>query len=163
MRRITKRLTKALATVTLSTVSLTGALAQSSAEPPIHFMPGIGLLTGMMGNCPMMGGMSAFADGRVAFLKAELAVTEAQESVWQTYAAALKRHLNRMLENGQVITQVLEAKTPVERVRSYILAMESRVATLKDLEPALAALYSALSPEQQKKSNESLTGMGCTM
>ena len=111
----------------------------------------------------MMGGMSAFADGRVAFLKAELAVTEAQESVWQTYAAALKRHLNRMLENGQVITQVLEAKTPVERVRSYILAMESRVATLKDLEPALAALYSALSPEQQKKSNEILTGMGCTM
>jgi len=86
MTKITKRLTQALAAATLSAVSLTGAIAQSSAEPPIHFMRGIGLLTGMIGSCPMMGGMSAYADGRVAFLKAELAITEAQEPVWGTYA-----------------------------------------------------------------------------
>jgi hypothetical protein len=161
--KITKRLTQALAAAILFAVSLSGALAQSSAETSIHFMRGIGLLTGMTGSCPMMGGMSAYADGRVAFLKTELAITEAQEPVWATYANALKKHLNRMLEVQQIVMQVLEAKAPVERMRSYIKAMENRVASLKDLEPALATLYSALSPDQQKKSNEILTGMGCTM
>ncbi len=163
MRRTSKRFMPALAALSLSALSLTGAVAQSPTEPPIHFMPGIGLLTGMMGSCPMMGGMSAFADGRLTFLKTELVITKEQEPAWGAYAAALKKHLDLMLENQGVVTQVQEAKTPVERVRSYILAMESRVATLKDLEPALAALYAALSPEQQKKSNEILTGLGCTM
>src|SRR3990172_3524377 len=141
MQKTTKRLAQALAAATLSAVSLTGAIAQSSAEPPIHFMRGIGLLTGMIGSCPMMGGMSAYADGRVAFLKAELAITEAQEPVWGTYATALKRHLNRMLESEQIVMQVLEAKTPVERMRSYIKAMESRVASLKDFYPSLTPLF----------------------
>ena len=163
MKRRTKRLKQALAAAALSAVSLTGATAQSSTEPSIHFMRGIGLLTGMMGTCPMMGGMSAYADGRVAYLKTELAITETQEPVWATYATALKRHLNRMLESEQTIMQVLEAKTPVERMRSYIKVMENRVSSLKELEPSLAELYSALSPDQQERSDEVLTGMGCTM
>lgn len=163
MKRTTKRLTRPLAAVTLSAVSLTGAFAQSPAEPPIHFMRGIGLLTGMMGSCPMMGGMSAYADGRVAFLKTELAISDVQLSVWEAYAAALKKHLERMQETEKTVSRILEAKTPVERVESYIFAMESRVSSLKELVPTLAALYSALNLDQRKKSDEILTGMGCTM
>ena len=111
----------------------------------------------------MMGGMSAYADGRIAFLKSELGITEAQETVWQAYAAALKKHLDRMLANQQSVMEVLEAKTPVDRMRAYIKAMDGRMNSLKELEGPLAGLYTALSPEQQASSDEILTGLGCTM
>ena len=41
--------------------------------------------------------------------------------------------------------------------------MESRSNALKDVKPALAKLYEALSAEQKKKADEILTGMGCMM
>ncbi len=158
-----KRFSLTLATATVSLLPLAVALAQSPAETSVHVMRGLGSLTGLTGSCPMMGGMSSFADGRLAFLKSELAITAAQGPAWDGYATALKGHLNHMLETQQLMMKLLDAKTPVERTRSYIDAMENRVASLKKLEPALAALYSALTPDQQKKSDDVLTGMGCTM
>ena len=41
--------------------------------------------------------------------------------------------------------------------------MDSRLAKLKEIKPALAKLYAALSAEQKKKADEVLTGMGCMM
>lgn len=163
MGRSVRQLTRAMAVSALVAGSAARAFSQAPSEPSLHFMRGIGALTGMMGSCPMMGGMSAYADGRIAFLKSELGITEAQEAVWQAYAAALKKHLDRMLANQQSVMEVLEAKTPVDRMRSYIKAMDGRVSSLKELEGPLDDLYAALNPEQQARSDEILTGMGCTM
>jgi hypothetical protein len=41
--------------------------------------------------------------------------------------------------------------------------MESRVAVLKEIKPALPDLYAALSDEQKKTADELLTGMSCMM
>jgi hypothetical protein len=57
----------------------------------------------------------------------------------------------------------MEAKSPVERLDAHVVAMESRLAALKELKPALGNLYSALSENQKKKADELLTGMGCMM
>ena len=52
---------------------------------------------GMMGNCPMMGGgAAAHVEGRIAFLKAELAITDQQKNAWEAYAAAIKKNLEDM-------------------------------------------------------------------
>ena len=122
----------------------------------------------MMGDCPMMGMMmgadtSTFAEGRIAFLKAELAITDAQKAVWETYAAALKKNLQGMQAMRQTMMKVMEAKTPVERLDAHIAAMDGRLASLKEVKPALAALHTALSEEQKKKADQILTGMGCMM
>ena len=120
---------------------------------------------GMMG-CPMMGRDSAtasFAEGRIAFLKAELAITDAQKDAWEAYAAALKRNLESMQGMGQAMHAMADAKTPVERLDARIGMMDTRLAALKELKPALQGLYGALSAEQKKKADEVLTGMGCMM
>ena len=61
---------------------------------------GCGGMMGMMsGGCPMMGRngpASSFAEGRIAFIKAELAITDAQNSVFDAYAAALRKNLESM-------------------------------------------------------------------
>ncbi len=117
----------------------------------------------MMESCPMMGGGEAHTEGRIAFLKAELAITGQQTSVWDAYAAALKKNLQSMQGMRETMMKVMQAKSPVERLDAHIAAMDARVAALKELKPALAGLYSSLSEEQKKKADELLTGMGCMM
>jgi hypothetical protein len=125
-------------------------------------------MMGMMGDCPMMGMMmgdetSPFAEGRIAFLKAELAISDAQKAAWEAYAAALKKNLQGMQAMRQTMMNVMDAKTPVERLDAHIAAMDGRLGSLKEVKPALAALYVALSEEQKKKADQILTGMGCMM
>jgi hypothetical protein len=124
-------------------------------------MGGQGMM-GVMESCPMMGG-TAHSEGRIAFLKAELAITDQQKEVWDAYAAALKKNLEGMRGMRLAMMKVMQAKSPVERLDAHVAAMESRLAALRELKPALANLYSALSEEQRKKADEFLTGMGCMM
>jgi hypothetical protein len=124
-------------------------------------MRGRGMM-GMMESCPMMGG-TAHSEGRIAFLKAELAITDQQKGVWEAYAAAIKKNLEGMQGMRATMMKVMQAKSPVERLDAHIAAMEGRLGALKELKPALANLYSALSEEQKKKADELLTGMGCMM
>jgi hypothetical protein len=128
---------------------------------------GMGMMD-MMAGCPMMGATtdgqaSAFVEGRIAFLKAELAITDPQKAAWDAYANALKRNLESTQGMGQMMRAVFEAKTPVERLDAHLAAMETRIKTLQDLKPVLAKLYEALSADQKKKADEILTGMGCMM
>ena len=129
-------------------------------------MDGQGYGPGMMGGCPMMGTttdgkVSTFAEGRIAFLKAELGITDAQKSEWDAYAEKIKANLQNMQGMWQTMKTVFDAKTPADRLDAQIAAMDSRLAALKEIKPALAKLYPALSGEQKKKADEVLTGMGC--
>ena len=134
-------------------------------------MMGRGGMMGMMrGGCPMMGMMSgdgnmpSFAEGRVAFIKAELAITDAQKGVWDAYSAALRKNLESMQGMRKTMMGAMQAASPVLNGSiAYITAMEGRLQMLKDVKPALAALYAALSDDQKKKADGLLTGMGCMM
>lgn len=155
-------------------------MAQQGQKGPGSMMPGAemgqGRMMGMpgrgmvgMGDCPMMGMMTggtdmpAFGEGRIAFLKAELAITTAQQAVWDAYAAVLKKNFTSMQGIHQSMMTALEGKTPVERLDAHLAAMESRQSALKEIKPVLAALFTALSDEQKKKADQILTGMGCMM
>ena len=127
---------------------------------------GPGMMGMMMGGCGGFGpeGQSAsYVDGRVAFLKAELAITDAQKTAWDAYAEALKRNLQSMQRMALTMKTVFEAKTPVERLDAHLAAMDVRLGALKDMKPALAGIYAALSADQKKKADDLLTGMGCMM
>ena len=126
-------------------------------------MQGRGMM-GMMGNCPMMGASNAsYSEGRIAFLKAELSVTDQQKEAWEAYAAAIKNNLAGMQNMRETMMNMMQAKSLVESLDAHIAAMESRVAALNELRPPLANLYAALSDDQKKKADELLTGMGCMM
>lgn len=130
---------------------------------------GMGMMRGgMMGGCPMMGGrmagnMGMHADGRIAFLKAELAITDAQKDAFDAYAAAVRKNLDQMKSRHEAMMKVKGDGTAPERLDRHIGAMESRVASLKEMKEPLGKLYAALSGEQQKKADDLLMGMGCMM
>ena len=119
-------------------------------------------MMGMMRGCAMMGyGGTAHIAGRIAFLKAELGVTDTQKEPWDAYASALKQMLESMQSMHQTMMQVMHSGTPVERLDTRIEAMEGMISKLKEIRPALANLYAALTEDQKKKADELLTGMAC--
>jgi hypothetical protein len=124
---------------------------------------------GMMGGgCPMIafgddGETTTFIDGRLAFLKAELKITDAQKAAWDGYAKALQDNLETMKSMHQLMRTAFDAETPVERLDSRIAAMETRLNALKDMQPALSTLYDALDASQRESADEMLTVMGCMM
>ena len=131
-------------------------------------MMGPGMM-GMGGMCPMMGTMAQgddtppFIEGRLAFLKAELGITEAQQAAWSAYSEALKKNLQSMAGMRQTMMTAMAGKTPVERLEAHLTAMESRQKALQELKPSLTKLYDALDAEQKKMADQILIGMGCMM
>jgi hypothetical protein len=145
-----------------------GTMGPDSEQGPGMMGPGMmgrgmGGMMGMMGGCPMMGGGSMYPEGRVAFLKAELAITDAQASVWEAYAAALKKNMQGMQGMRETMMAARAGKTPVARLDAHVTAMQGRLQALKDLKPMLTSLYDALSDDQKKTADQLLTGMGCMM
>ena len=121
----------------------------------------------MMGrDCPMTGMMmggsnDTFTKGRIAFLKAELVITDGQKAVFDAYASVLKDNLQNMHGMRQSMMGTMSAKTPVERLDAHLAMMEGRVASLNEVKPKLESLYAALNGDQREKANKLLTGMGC--
>lgn len=172
----------AIAVIGVEAVAQQGPDSQSGAGMTMPMGPGkmggmgmgkdmgMGMGMGMMKGCPMMGmmgmmggGMAPHTEGRIAFLQAELGITDAQRSQWNAYADALRKNLDNMQSHHQAMMKSREAKSPVERLDGEIAAMEGRLGALKDLKAPLAALVATLSPEQSAKANDILTGMGCMM
>jgi hypothetical protein len=128
-----------------------------------------GMMGGMMGGgCPMVafgddGETTTFIDGRLAFLKTELKITDAQSGAWDAYAQALKRNLETMKSMRQSMQAAFDAKTPAEGLQARIAAMETRLAALKEMQPAVAKLYEALDATQKDAADDLLTVMGCMM
>jgi hypothetical protein len=103
---------------------------------------GRGGMMGMMaGGCPMMGRQGpSFVEGRIAFIKAELAITEAQKEVWDAYAAALRKNLESMQQMRVTMMGATRPANPVERLELHISTMESRLQSLKEVNQKHGAL-----------------------
>ncbi len=102
-------------------------------------------------------------DGRMAFLKAEIAITEAQESQWQAVEDVLRARIEKRAEHmaerrGQRAERA-ESGAP-DRLAGHIEAMEARLEHLKAMESAVSDLYAVLTPEQQASADELLPGPG---
>ena len=158
--------TAALVAATLL-VTATVAVAQQPKMGMGDMPMGPGMM-GMMHDCPMMG-MALGADtktpsaNRIASLKTELGITDAQKTAWDAYAATLKTSLQGMQAMRQTMMKVMEAKTPVEQLDARVTAMDAHLASMKALKPTLTALYVVLSDQHKPQASQILAGKGCMM
>ena len=155
------------------------ALAQQPpAEPqaPARGQPGTmmgpGMMAGMMGHgdwAPWMMGLGehhgmmmapgmiqAFAEGKLAFLKSWLGITEAQSGPWNAFAEAVRAQAKSMAESQQkrMPTPGQPELTLPQWVDLHLQMMEEHLAAMKKIKPALDALYQALTPEQRQKADQ---------
>jgi hypothetical protein len=124
----------------------------------------------MMGMMRMMGtpgsGMGAMAtidrvEGRIAFLRAELKITEAQASAWNAFAEALRTNAQKL---GEVRDSMMaqhagqqQASTLADRLELQERWFLARLEGTRAIKSAFTSLYGTLSDDQKKTADELLS------
>jgi hypothetical protein len=102
-------------------------------------------------------------EGRLAFMKAELKITEAQLPAWNQLAEAVRAAARQHNERMKVIFDNDRFKTLPERVAAQELFMSARLDGIRQIKSSLEGLYAVLSTDQKKEADEMvipMVGMG---
>lgn len=124
------------------------------------------------GMMPMMSMMEAMGprwgadhvEGRLAFIKAELKITEAQTPQWNAFADGVRANAKSISEMHQSMASRQGAATLPERLAQEDKVLTEQLAALKKTEDALDKLYGVLSADQKKLADGIVLGpMGMPM
>jgi hypothetical protein len=130
---------------------------------------GMGMI-GMMGQRGMMGGGSpadmrmtlshdAMIDrieGRIAFLRVELKITDAQDKAWNEYADALRVNAKRLGELRAAGRDGPASANLIERLDRQERWLSARVEGVRAIKTKLSSLYAVLTEDQKKAAEELL-------
>ena len=122
-------------------------------------MPDMMRMMGMMrqsgGDC--MGGMETIdhIEGRIAFLRAELKIADAQASAWNGFADALRANAKALGELRRSMAGS-GSETLVDRLIWQEKWLSARLETTRAIRSALTTLVGTLSGEQKKSADELL-------
>ena len=120
-------------------------------------------MMGMMRNMMTMMGaqsgmMAANVEGRIASLKSELKITDAQTSAWNKFADALRAAGGSMDDMYQQMMQSGPATTLPARLERRETMLSAHLGRVKTLKEALDPLYASLSAEQKKIADSMMIG-----
>jgi hypothetical protein len=112
-----------------------------------------------MGGMRMMAAMAGHVEGRLAFLKTELKITDAQLPVWNTFAEAVRDNAKAMKDmmHGGMMGASQPASLP-DKLAMREKMMTGHLDALRKLKTAVDPLYAAFSDEQKKTADELLMG-----
>lgn len=152
--------------------------APAASEPtPAPDQPGSsGAQSGMMGGrMPMMDMMQSmgmmrqgdgvsgaetidYVEGRIAFLRAELKITDAQNSAWNGFSDALRANAKALAELRKSMASQSGNAAPglVDRLTLQEKWLAARLEGTRAIRDALATLVATLSDEQKKLADELL-------
>lgn len=123
-------------------------------ERPMHMRMrwSMGGMMHMLGVVPMRPGQTIeYSEGRIAFLKAELKITDAQSKAWDAFAAALRENAARLNEAYKAPDrEAFEKMNPAERLGWFEKAIAARADAVKRARATLEPLYASLGDDQKK-------------
>jgi LTXXQ motif family protein len=135
--------------------------AESEGGVPARGMPGMAGMMRMMGQSGMggMGMMTGHVEGRLAFLKTELKITDAQLPLWNAVADAIRANANTMstMMSGGMMGNWQTGTLP-DKLALREKMMTAHLDALRQFKAAVDPLYAALSPEQKKTADQLLMG-----
>jgi hypothetical protein len=123
-----------------------------------------GMGPGMMGwggsGQAMCSAMAGHIEGRLAFIKAELKITQDQESLWSAYATAARDDASSML--AHCTTMMSQRGTSAvnlpDRLDQHEQLMAAQLDAVRAMNKALKPLYAALSENQKKTADQLFWG-----
>jgi hypothetical protein len=162
---------------------------QGGGSPKMGMMKGGGMMNHMGGKMPMLdmmqkmgmmrhGGGGATSDGgmgmatidrvegRIAFLRTELKITDAQSAAWNAFADALRANAKSLGEVRAAIVSGAAQQGLVERFAMQEKWLAARLEGARAIKSPLVYLMAALSDDQKKVADELLAphmGMMATM
>ena len=106
----------------------------------------------------MMGAMARHVEGRLAFLKTELKITDAQLPLWNAVADAMRANAKTMGDMAGGMMGSSQAATLPDKLATREKIMTAHLEALRKFKAAADPLYAALSDEQKKTADELLIG-----
>jgi hypothetical protein len=105
-----------------------------------------------------MGGMNMteHTAGRIAFLRAELQITDAQSKAWDAFADAMQKIGSQMKEADMPMMAEASAPQLLARLDSQERILMARLEGVRAMKAAFAPLYDTLSVEQRKTADDLL-------
>jgi hypothetical protein len=128
---------------------------------PMASMPGASAGMPMMGMMQMMmgqNGMAGHVEGRIAFLKAELKITDAQQSLWNVVADVMRANAKDMADMPNRMVMMGSGATLPDKLAMQEKTMAAYLDGLRKLRGAVEQLYAAFSPDQKKTADELMIG-----
>jgi hypothetical protein len=127
-------------------------------------MAGPGMMHGAM--MPMMmGAGTGHTEGRLAFIKTELKITDAQTPQWNVFADVVRANASAANDmHRSMASQQKSGSTLPERLAMEDKMLSAHVQASRKIQEALTKLYDVLSPEQKKVADGIVVGpMGMPM
>ena len=123
-------------------------------------MPMMSMMRMMMGRdgMSMMGAMARHVEGRLAFLKTELKITDAQLPLWNAVADAIRANAKTMGDMSGGMMGGSQTATLPDKLAMREKMMTAHLEALRKFKAAADPLYAALSDEQKKTADELLIG-----
>ena len=121
----------------------------------------------MMGGMPMMGmmqmmmgqGMAGHIEGRIAFLKTELKITDSQMPLWNAVADAMRANAKDLAGMMPMMQSMMQPSgTLPDKLAARERIMTTHLEAFRKLKAAVEPLYMALSDEQKKTADQLMTG-----
>jgi hypothetical protein len=151
----------------------------AETPPAAAAAPATGVPTGMAGTgMPMMGAgtmtgqegmgmqmMARHVEGRIAFLKAELKITDAQLPLWNAFAQAMRDNAAAMQGmQGGTMAMMNRAGSLPDKLATREKMFTAHLETIRKLKAEAEPLYAGLSAEQKKTADEIMVSpMGMMM
>jgi LTXXQ motif family protein len=144
-------------------------MSPSTSGMPTMNMPIMNMMgqggVGMMGSgaMPMEGmpDMGAHLEGRIAFLRAELGITDAQMPQWEAFAKALRDSAAKIKQAQAAAPLSAEPASFLQHAELQERVLSARLEGLKAVKAAFAALQAVLSEDQKRTAETLLTRPAC--
>jgi len=103
--------------------------------------------------------MAGRIDGRLAYIKAELKITDAQETLWTSYAAAAREGADTMVARcTTMLSQSRSSLNLPDRLDQNEQLMAAQFQAVQATNKALKPLYAALSDAQRRTADQLFWG-----
>ena len=144
-----RRVIWAVPLAALAVLGAAWAMAQTapSAAPP----PFIARFHGLAPHRMLCENRDALLAGALAFVRTKLEVTTDEEQAWQRFSAAARHSVGALAASCAALAQQHQPVTLPDRLALAEKMAAAHLQVIQSLQPALAELYSALTPEQRQR------------
>ena len=106
--------------------------------------------------------LDARVEGRLAYAKALLGITDSEAAAWKAYEDVSRANVRSLEAAQRAMIDAERTGSVIDRMHAQTAMMQAQLDARKALLPATEALYKALTPEQQERADAILLLLGTT-
>jgi hypothetical protein len=106
--------------------------------------------------------LDARVEGRLAYAKALLGITDSEAAAWKAYEDVSRANVRSLEAAQRAMIDAERMGSAIDRMHAQTAMMQAQLDARKALLPATEALYKALTPEQRDRADAVLLLLGST-